>query len=179
MLFRSSTLRVSKKGAVTPDDADDVDILPFAAKHIKRMKDAGYLVAIVSNQGGIAAGKQTFPRAEAGLVRTVTMLAKLKGNVDYFDFAEALDEFRKPEIGMAEALEEAVEKGRFRQDLYYRLMVVEIELPHREVEEVKHPRLARLSMKLHLAWHPRTTRRSERHAALAAALEELLLLRDE
>lgn len=70
----------------------------------------------------------------------------------------------------------AVRSGRYAALLP---TIVEIELPHREVEEVKHPRLARLSMKLHLAWHPRTTRRSERHAALAAALEELLLLRDE
>ena len=57
--------------------------------------------------------------------------------------------------------------------------IVDLELPHREVEEVKHPKLARLSMKLHLVWHPRTTRRSEQHAALVAALEELLILRDE
>lgn len=70
----------------------------------------------------------------------------------------------------------AVRSGRYAALLP---TIVDLELPHREVEEVKHPKLARLSMKLHLAWHPRTTRRSERRAALVAALEELLILRDE
>lgn len=57
--------------------------------------------------------------------------------------------------------------------------IVDVELSSREVVELRHPKLARLSMKLHLAWHPRTTRRSAAHAELASALEALLLLRDE
>lgn len=36
--------------------------------------------------------------------------------------------------------------------------------------------LPRLSRKIHLAWHPRTTRRSDRYAAVAGALEGLLAL---
>jgi DNA-binding transcriptional LysR family regulator len=70
----------------------------------------------------------------------------------------------------------AVRSGRYAALLP---TIVDVELPAREVEEVKHAKLARLSMRLHLAWHPRTTRRSERHAALAAALEGVLMLRDE
>ncbi len=56
--------------------------------------------------------------------------------------------------------------------------IVDVELPSREVIELKHPKLARLSLQIHLAWHPRTTRRSAAHERLASALEELLL-RDE
>jgi DNA-binding transcriptional LysR family regulator len=70
----------------------------------------------------------------------------------------------------------AVRSGRYAAVLP---TIVDVELPHREIEEVKHPQLSRFSMRLHLAWHPRTTRRSDRHAALATALETLLDLRDE
>lgn len=104
-----STLRVSKKNGVTAMAIDDVDILPFAARSVKADHDAGYLVAIVSNQGGVGSGKTKYEVAEGGLRTTAEKLGQLGAKVDYFDFAENDDEFRKPEVGMATRLSGFVE----------------------------------------------------------------------
>lgn len=100
-----STLRVSKSGTVTADSKTDVNVLPFAAREIKRLADEGYVIAVVSNQGGVGSGHQTFATAEGALAFMVKQLARLGGKVDYFDFAENYDNYRKPNIGMAELLD--------------------------------------------------------------------------
>ncbi len=105
-----STLRVSKKNSVTASAIDDVDVLPFAARSVKADHDAGYLVAIVSNQGGVGSGKTKYEVAEGGLRTTAEKLGKLGAKIDYFDFAEDDDEFRKPEAGMATRLSGFVEE---------------------------------------------------------------------
>lgn len=104
-----STLRVSKRNGVTAMAIDDVDILPFAARSVKADHKAGYLVAIVSNQGGVGSGKTKYEVAEGGLRTTAEKLGQLGAKVDYFDFAENDDEFRKPEVGMATRLGEFLE----------------------------------------------------------------------
>jgi DNA 3'-phosphatase len=103
-----STLRVSKRGSVTADDPGDVDILPFAADFLAAQNDQGRLVAIVSNQGGIADGHQTLAGAEGALAYTVRQLLRLGARVDYFDFAENYDQQRKPATGMATLLGDAL-----------------------------------------------------------------------
>lgn len=105
-----STLRVSKKNAVSATSVDDVDILPFAAKHMKAMNKSGFLVAIVSNQGGVAAGKTSYAVAEGALLTTAKKLARLGAQVSYVDFAEADDENRKPKTGMADLLDTLLQK---------------------------------------------------------------------
>jgi hypothetical protein len=57
--------------------------------------------------------------------------------------------------------------------------IVESELRARDVVEVMLPGLGRLSAMLHLAWHPRTTRRSAHFDRLTSALEECLRWEDE
>lgn len=104
-----STLRVSKMGAVTANTVDDVDILPFAAGAIRARTKEGFLVAIVSNQGGVAAGKTTLEVAEGALLTTVRKLGELGAQVNYFDFAEGDNEDRKPGTGMATRLEETLQ----------------------------------------------------------------------
>lgn len=104
-----STLRVSKSGAVTANGPTDVNVLPLAARELRRLHDEGYVIAIVSNQGGIAAGHQTFESAEKALAFTVRQLRRLGGPVNWFDFAEKNDRFRKPNIGMAELLESRIQ----------------------------------------------------------------------
>jgi D-glycero-D-manno-heptose 1,7-bisphosphate phosphatase len=106
-----STLRVSKKDAVTATSKDDVDVLPFAAKAIRGLNDQGFLVAIVSNQGGVSAGKTRYDVAEGALLLTAAKLGDLGARVNYIDFAEAEDENRKPEPGMARRLDETVKKA--------------------------------------------------------------------
>ncbi len=103
-----STIRVSKSGAVTADSATDVNVLPFAAKEIKRLAGEGFLIAVVSNQGGISAGHQTLATAEKALALAISKLRKLGAPVHYFDFAEKNDDFRKPKTGMAELLDDKI-----------------------------------------------------------------------
>jgi DNA 3'-phosphatase len=104
-----NTLRVSRSGAVTANAVDDVIALPFAATKIAELNAAGTLVAIVSNQGGVAAGHTTLEVAEGALVFTAARLHELGATIDYLDFAEQNDEFRKPKTGMATRLAEVVE----------------------------------------------------------------------
>jgi DNA 3'-phosphatase len=91
---------VSKSGSVSANEIDDVNILPFAAETIAKLDDE-FLVAIVSNQGGVADGIISFKVAEGALAFTVAQLDRLGAQVHYFDMADKKDEFRKPETGMA------------------------------------------------------------------------------
>lgn len=100
-----STLRVSKSGQVTADDAGDVNILPFVARKLAELDALGYLVAIVSNQGGVGSGHQSYEDAEGALAFTVAQLGVLGARVHYFDFAEAYDQYRKPQPGMGARLD--------------------------------------------------------------------------
>lgn len=94
-----STLRVSKSGSPSANTAEDVYVLPFAARKIRYFNDHGWFVAVVSNQGGVANGFITVETAEAALVTTARLLHEMGGRVDYFDFAEAYDDNRKPKVG--------------------------------------------------------------------------------
>lgn len=104
-----STLRVSKSGTPTASSADDVNVLPFAATHLQQLNEQGYLVAIVSNQGGVAAGMTPYEVAEGGLVFAASQLSALGAKIDYLDFADQRDEYRKPDIGMATHLEQLLQ----------------------------------------------------------------------
>jgi DNA-binding transcriptional LysR family regulator len=101
------------------------------------------------------------PELNAGLLGLAGKHAKVASALDCETFPQAC---------------RALRSGRYAALLP---TIVDVELSSREVVELRHPKLARLSMKLHLAWHPRTTRRSAAHAELASALKALLLLRDE
>ena len=103
-----STLRISRSGAVTANNATDVHVLPFAAQEIKRLAGEGYVFAVVSNQGGVAAGIQTLATAEKALALAISKLRKLGAPVHYFDLAEANDNFRKPNTGMADLLDDKI-----------------------------------------------------------------------
>jgi len=99
-----STLRVSKSGEVTANSPTDVNVLPFAGREMARLESEGYVIAIVSNQGGISAGHTTLETAEKALALTISKLHAFGAHVHYFDFAERNDEFRKPSTGMADLL---------------------------------------------------------------------------
>lgn len=101
-----STLRISRSGSPTANAADDVYVLPFVAAEIKKLNEQGYLVAIVSNQGGVAAGYTSIEVAEGALLFVGEQLHRLDAKIDYIDFAEEKNDFRKPKTGMAELLNE-------------------------------------------------------------------------
>lgn len=112
-----STIRISKTKSVTANEENDVLILPFVAKKIRELNESGYLIAIVSNQGGVKDNKEKFQIAQGSLLYTIHQLARLGARVDYFDFAEFFDDkdlnkgFRKPAIRMATTLEENLKKA--------------------------------------------------------------------
>ncbi len=101
-----STLRLSKGGSPSPNGPDDVMLLPGVATGVSHAAEQGDLIAIVSNQGGVAYGYLTFADAQAALAETARLLADKGAQIHYFDFADAYDENRKPGTGMATRLEE-------------------------------------------------------------------------
>ncbi len=101
-----STLRISKSGSVSANSSDDVLVLPTISEELKKKSEEGYLIAVVSNQGGVEHGHVSLKVAEEALSYMVKLIEIEAGVVHYFDFAEARDEFRKPQIGMAVRLQE-------------------------------------------------------------------------
>jgi DNA 3'-phosphatase len=99
-----STLRIARSGQFTASEKDDVYILPFVASNVAQLSADGHLIAIVSNQGGVASGVTPFDVAEGALVFVASQLHVLGAKVDYLDFADQKDEFRKPKTGMADLL---------------------------------------------------------------------------
>lgn len=110
-----STLRVAPSGAPAANSATDVALLPMLEEPMQRTERDGYLLAIVSNQGGVPK-YLTLDQAEAAMQMTVCGLASRGIAIHYYDYAETYDENRKPEIGMAKRLAETVQK-KFGRDI--------------------------------------------------------------
>lgn len=102
-----STLRVSISGSVSANAVDDVMLLPDVEVKIAELVKQGYLVAIVSNQGGIKAGLVTHEVADGALYHTIELIKAKnpEAQIQYFDYAEGDDEARKPGTGMGQRLE--------------------------------------------------------------------------
>ncbi|MBF0501355.1 MAG: HAD-IIIA family hydrolase [Candidatus Riflebacteria bacterium] len=106
-----STLRVAPSGAVTPNSATDVAILPLVSQAFKDLAQQGYLIGIVSNQLGVSAGYITLAAADGALHETCVQYGRTGALIHYYDFAEAKDENRKPEMGMANRLSSLIESA--------------------------------------------------------------------
>ncbi|HNW36600.1 MAG TPA: HAD-IIIA family hydrolase, partial [Candidatus Ozemobacteraceae bacterium] len=96
--------------APSANTATDVALLPMLEQAMQRIASEGYLIAIVSNQAGVAAGYLTLEQAEAAMQTTVCGLASRGIAIHYYDYADQKDENRKPDIGMAKRLAEMVQK---------------------------------------------------------------------
>lgn len=105
-----STLRIALSDSLSANTPTDVRILPNVAKVLKMLKEKGYLIYIISNQNGVAAGHVTCETAEGALQYTISQITKAGGFVHGYDFAENSDENRKPGTGMALALEESLKR---------------------------------------------------------------------
>lgn len=114
-----STLRVSRSGSPAANDRRDVYLLPMVAPPIRKLVDEGWLVAVVSNQGGIDKGYVKFAAAQGALRHTCRLLARLGVPVHWFDFADAYDENRKPGVGMGLRLDRFL-KERFGRGIDWR-----------------------------------------------------------
>ncbi len=108
-----STLRVSKSGSVSASSARDVLLLPLVAERLASLSQDGYLIAIVSNQGGIPKFV-SLADAEAALRYTIHLINQQGTPVDYFDLAETKNVFRKPGTGMADLAEVIVKMTLLR-----------------------------------------------------------------
>ena len=84
-----STLRVSLSGSVSANSAKDVMLLPNVEVQIADLISKGYLIAIVSNQGGVKAGLVTLETADGALFYTIELISAKdpKARIHYFDFA--------------------------------------------------------------------------------------------
>jgi DNA 3'-phosphatase len=100
-----STLRVAPSGKVSANGPTDVALLPGVADTLKGLHEAGYLIAIVSNQNGVEYGHVSLNDADAALQHTISLIRQAGGEVHTYDFAEAKGARRKPDIGMALDLE--------------------------------------------------------------------------
>jgi bifunctional polynucleotide phosphatase/kinase len=120
-----STLRVSLSGSVSANHINDVQILPCVSQRLAQLTRKGYLIALASNQGGVAAGFISYQTADGALRTTIN---KIKAEnpavrIHSYDFADQRDIFRKPNIGMAQALENNLAKLGLSIDKSNSLMV--------------------------------------------------------
>lgn len=105
-----STLRIAPSGSVSASSPTDVRLLPNVGRMLGQLQKKGYLIYIVSNQGGISAGVVDCKTAEGALRFTASQIAEAGGTVHGYDFAENADDYRKPGTGMAKSLEATLKK---------------------------------------------------------------------
>lgn len=120
-----STLRVSLSGSVSANGEKDVMLLPFVARRIAELNEKGYLIMIVSNQGGVGKGIIPIETADKALKYTADLITAENPNatIHYIDFADQDDNFRKPSTGMADNLAAALAKKKLKIDWYNSFMV--------------------------------------------------------
>lgn len=74
LLDYDGTLRTTKSGEKYPRSPDDIDILPGRAEALKKLRDEGWLLLGVSNQGDVSRGKLTLDDARRCFARTNELL---------------------------------------------------------------------------------------------------------
>ncbi|MBU1107105.1 MAG: HAD-IIIA family hydrolase [Candidatus Riflebacteria bacterium] len=100
-----STLREAHSKKSSPHGKHDVMIYRHAAEKLRALSEAGWLLAIVSNQAGISLGYITKAEVEEAMQETIREFAALGAIFGYYDYAENYDENRKPANEMAWRLE--------------------------------------------------------------------------
>lgn len=96
------TLVKTKSGKDYPINEDDWEFISGVLPKLHYMTDLGFIVCIVSNQGGIGSGKTTAKEVDARLKKIDDELSQYLGtgvNNAYCPYLESY--FRKPSPGMA------------------------------------------------------------------------------
>lgn len=134
VLDKDGTLTTTKSGNTFVQNPTDQILLPGAVEGCRRLIDAGYVLAIASNQGGVAAGHKTLEQAEDEMsyclhllqnsdirIEIGTLCPDFEGNqcivvrwdasFDYIrdsiagkDNKDSIGTFRKPQAGMLKAI---------------------------------------------------------------------------
>jgi D-glycero-D-manno-heptose 1,7-bisphosphate phosphatase len=85
-------------------NVEDLRVFPFTLEAIRRLKDAGFLVIVVTNQSGI--GRGIYDEKEMNAIHDA-MQSQLDGMIDAFYFCPHLPcdgcLCRKPKLGMIES----------------------------------------------------------------------------
>lgn len=119
-----STLRVSAMGKPSPaNHPEDIIILPNIIPKLIDLAKSGYILTIVSNQGGISHGYSTVEKTDKTMAATVEMISRLGVNFNFFDYADEYNEYRKPNIGMALLIEKKLNKQDIEIDWNNSFMV--------------------------------------------------------
>jgi D-glycero-D-manno-heptose 1,7-bisphosphate phosphatase len=83
---------------------EDLRLFPFSAEAVTQLKDAGFLIIVVTNQSGI--GRGIYTEADMHAIHAAIQ-KELDGAIDAFYFCPHLPcdgcECRKPKLGMIEA----------------------------------------------------------------------------
>lgn len=83
LLDRDGTVIVEKAFLADPNG---VELIPGSARAIKRLKKAGYAVAIVTNQSGVGRGFYTLAQMKATNAKTVQVLGKAGVKIDSLEY---------------------------------------------------------------------------------------------
>lgn len=120
-----STLRVSLSGSVSANNEKDVMLLPFVSQRIAELNQLGYLIMVVSNQGGVAKGLISIQTADSALKYMTELISAENpmAQIHYIDFADQEDKFRKPLTGMAENISNELAQKGLKIDWNHSFMV--------------------------------------------------------
>jgi D-glycero-D-manno-heptose 1,7-bisphosphate phosphatase len=83
LLDRDGTVIVEKSFL---GDPRGVELIPGAARAIRRLKKAGWAVAIVTNQSGVGRGHYTLAQMKATNARTLEVLRRAGARVDSLEY---------------------------------------------------------------------------------------------
>lgn len=133
-----ATLRIAPSGEVSAQNENDVFILPNVAERIADLSRQGYLVAIVSNQGGVSRGKTSMEQAEKALLKTISLIRTQnpQAKIHYFDYSEQDrgDFNRKPDIGMGKNLERILARQGYKLDWTHSFMIGDAQYKKTDVD---------------------------------------------
>lgn len=96
-----------KHGAKFPKDIHDWEFIPGVLDKMKRFNELGYLILIVSNQGGIELGYTTIPEFTGKMFDIMVAANSYDVTINNYMYCisnDKADHMRKPNPGMAEIL---------------------------------------------------------------------------
>lgn len=117
------TLRQTRSKKCSPHGRHDVLIYRYAADKLRKLSEAGWVLAIVSNQAGIELGYVSIAEVEDAMQETLRQFAALGAIFNYYDYAEKYDENRKPGSEMAWRLERKLHQVKYEIDWQQSYMV--------------------------------------------------------
>ncbi len=108
-----NTLRHARSGKPSPHGKADLVVHHSCFCKLKELSEAGFLLAVVSNQAGIELGHISRAEVEEAMQETLRIFADKGIQFNYYDYAELYNDDRKPEAGMAWRLERQLQMAGF------------------------------------------------------------------